>query len=70
MGNYAAPGGSFPSPKAPVGWLRGHIASMYAYLNAVCEGKQACPSFEDGAAVQAILEAAHRSHVEGKEIKL
>lgn len=70
IGNYAAPGGNFPSPKAPVGWLRGHIASMYSYLNAVYEQKEACPSFADGAAVQAVLEAAHRSHLEGKEIKV
>lgn len=70
VGRYPAPAGKFPSPKAQNGWLRGHIASMYAYLSSVSEGRQACPSFEDGAKVQEVLEAAHRSHEEGRSIKL
>jgi len=70
IGSYSAPGGKFPSPKAPIGWLRGHIGSMYSYLDAIYQGKQACPSFADGAVVQVILDAAHRSHIEGKEIKI
>lgn len=70
VGRYPAPGGKFPSPKAQNGWLRSHIASMYAYLSAVNEGVQACPSFEDGAKVQEILDAAHRSHEEGRAIKI
>ena len=70
VGRYPKPGGVFPSPKAPNGWLRGHIGSMFAYLDAVTTGKQASPSFEDGARVQLILEAAHLSHLEGKAVKI
>ena len=70
VGRYPAPGGKFPSPKAQNGWLRGHIGSMYAYLSAVAEGKQASPSFEDGAKIQEVLDAAHRSHTERHAIKL
>lgn len=70
VGRYEAPGGSFPSPKAPNGWLRGHIGSMYSFLNSVNSGVQVCPSFADGAAVQRILDAAHRSHLERKEITI
>ena len=70
VGNYEAPGGRFPSPKAPIGWLRGHIGSMYSFLDSIYQGKPACPSFADGASVQVILDAAHRSHVEKKEIKI
>lgn len=70
VGRYPAPGGKFPSPKAQNGWLRGHIGSMHAYLSAVYSGIPACPSFEDGARVQEILEAAHTSHIEGKAIKI
>lgn len=70
VGRYPSPSGKFPSPKAPSGWLRGHIGSMYAYLNAINEGKQASPSFADGAAVQNVLDAAHRSYVSGKETKI
>lgn len=51
----------FPSPKAPTGWLYGHVASMYAYLSAVAEGRPFHPSLEDGAYVQAVMDAAYRS---------
>ena len=51
----------FPSPKAPAGWLYGHLASMHAYLSAVCEGTPFFPSLEDGAYVQAVMEAAYAS---------
>ncbi len=68
LGRYPAPGGSFPSPKAPNGWIRGHIASMYSFLNAVNTGRVASPSFSDGAAVQIALDAARMSYIEGKEI--
>ncbi len=68
VGRYEAPGGRFPSPKAPNGWIRGHIGSMYAYMDAIFKGCEASPSFRDGAAVQAVLDAAHRSFVEHKEI--
>lgn len=70
VGRYPSPAGKFPSPKAPDGWLRGHIGSMYAYLSAISAGRQASPSFADGARVQEILEAAHISHTEGKAIKI
>ena len=68
VGRYEAPGGAFPSPKAPNGWLRGHIGSMYAFLNAIYRGDQACPSFKDGYEVQKVLNAAHVSHLQGREI--
>ena len=70
VGRYEAPGGNFPSPKAPEGWMRGHIGSMYSFLDSVFTGRIPCPSFEDGYKVQVILDAAHRSFSEGKEIYL
>ena len=70
VGRYPAPGGKFPSPKAPNGWLRGHIESMYAYLNAVSARREASPSFTDGARVQEVLEAAHKSHLCGAAVKI
>ena len=70
VGRYDAPGGKFPSPKASNGWLRGHVASMYAFLSAVADGRPACPSFLDGARVQKVLDAAHRSHLEGHAVKI
>ncbi len=65
-GRYPAPGGIFPGVKAPIGWLRGHIGSMYAFLDSVHFGKPTDPSFSDGAYVQRIMEAAYRSDVSKK----
>ncbi len=66
VGRYPAPGGIFPGVKAPIGWVRGHIASMYSFLNAVHHKIPTNPSFEDGAYVQRIMEAAYRSDLSGK----
>jgi predicted dehydrogenase len=55
----------FPSPKAPAGWLYGHLASMHAFLSAVAEEKEFFPSFEEGAYVQAVMDAAYRSSENG-----
>ena len=63
VGRY--PGLIFPSPKAPAGWLYGHLASMHAFLSAVAEGLPFSPSLADGAYVQAVIEAAYRSDAEG-----
>ena len=59
VGRYPAPGGIFPGVKAPAGWLRGHLTSMYSFLSAVQEGRQASPSFADAAHVQRVMEAAY-----------
>ena len=67
VGRYPAPAGSFPSPKAATGWLRGHLMSMYHFLNAVYEGKQNEPSFAHAAYIQQIMDAALRSDETGKE---
>ena len=61
VGRYPAPGGIFPGVKAPVGWLRGHIGSMYSFLECVAEGKKPCPSFDDGAYIQKVMERAYES---------
>lgn len=49
----------FPGMRAPIGWLRGHIHSMYAYFEAVYSGKQPSPSFEDGIYVNKIMQKAY-----------
>ena len=55
----------FPSPKAPAGWLYGHLASMHAFLTAAATGTHFEPSFETGAYVQAVMDAAYRSDAQG-----
>ncbi len=66
VGRYEAPGGVFPSPKAPAGWLRAHSTSYMKFLSAVFNGKKFSPDFEDGAKVQRIMEAAYRSSELGR----
>ena len=61
VGRYPEPQGSFPSPKASSGWLRGHVSSMYNFLNSVYTGIQTAPDFNDGAYVQSVMEAAYKS---------
>lgn len=68
VGRFDAPALPFPSPKAPIGWLRGHIGSMEHYLSAVYAHRSADPSFADGAAVDRIIAAARRSDAEGREV--
>lgn len=70
VGRYEAPAGAFPSPKAPDGWLRGHVMSMYRFLDAVYTGKQNAPSFADALYVQRIMDAALLSAETGKEVML
>jgi predicted dehydrogenase len=65
VGRYPAPAGTFPSPKASVGWLRGHLMSMYHFLDAVYTGKQNAPDFADGAYVQHLMELAMQSDRDG-----
>ena len=67
VGRYPDPAGAFPSPKAAQGWLRGHVMSMYDFLNAVYTGKQNAPSFADGAYVQRVMEAAMLSAADRRE---
>lgn len=64
VGRMPAPGGVFPSFKAPVGWLRGHTGSYYAFLSAVAEGRdgrECMPSFRDAAHIQRVMDEAYRS---------
>lgn len=67
VGRYAPPAGAFPSPKASVGWLRGHVMSMYDFLHAVSVGKQNSPSFSDAAYVQYLMELALRCAADGTQ---
>lgn len=67
-GRYPAPAGIFPGVKAPIGWLRGHIGSMQAFLTSVAGGSPACPGFEDAAHIQRVMEAAYLSDAKGVSI--
>lgn len=65
VGRYPAPGGLFPAPKAPTDWIRGHAHSIYSFFDALYEGRNPSPDFDDGAHVQAVMEAAYASAESG-----
>ena len=59
IGRY--PDLTFPSVKAPAGWLYGHLASIHAFLSAVNGASAFSPSLADGLYVQCAMDAAYRS---------
>lgn len=70
VGRYDAPGGVFPSPKAPVGWLMGHVTNYMEFLSSVCECKTPCPTLSDGVYVQRVMEAGYKSDALHRWIKV
>lgn len=55
--NYPKPA-SLPGGRTPVGWSRFHIASIYSFISNVVNSRPGEPSFDDGFAVQRIIDAA------------
>lgn len=67
---YPGPGGAFPAPKASLGWLRGHVHSLYHFLDCVAWKKPASPSFTDAAYIQKIMARAYHSANLGQWVDL
>lgn len=67
---YPKPGGIFPGPKFPIGFMRGHVHSLYNFVSNVYAGRKSSPSFEDGAYIQYVMEKAYESAEQGKWIEL
>ncbi|MBO7149153.1 MAG: Gfo/Idh/MocA family oxidoreductase [Clostridia bacterium] len=62
VGRYPDPAGIFPGIKAPAGWLRGHLGSMYAFLDAVHRNDtDVHPNFYDASHIQHVMEAGYES---------
>jgi len=70
MSAFEKPGGLFPPSKFPLGWLRSHVHCFYNFLNCVHNGSKAFPSFEDGAYILKVLEAAYESADRGVWINI
>ena len=51
----------FPTPKAPMGWLRGHMHCLYTFLNSVHAGVQLGPSLAQGIAIQEMMDRIQES---------
>jgi predicted dehydrogenase len=62
----------FPSPKAPVGWLRFHLASQYDLLRSLQDDtyQSIGATFLDGLRVQEVLAAAAASQAAGRWIEI
>jgi predicted dehydrogenase len=58
---YEQPGGGFPSPKNSIGWLRGHVHSLYKFTESVYSGKPASPDFYEGAYIQQVMDKVVQS---------
>jgi predicted dehydrogenase len=70
LSSFERPGGLFPPSKFPHGWLRPHVHCFYNFLSCVNAGAPAYPSFEDGAYILKLLEAAYESAEKGSWVKL
>ena len=60
---FPKPGG-WPTPKASIGWLRGHVHCLYNFLTGVAAGERVGPGLEVGIRLQEIADAAYRSDTE------
>jgi len=63
---YPEPATGFPSPKVSIGWLRGHIASIAHFLEAVRDGGPGDPGLAQGIYVQRLIERVRQSAGTGR----
>jgi len=62
---YSPPATTFPSPKAAIGWIRGHVACLANFLQAVAQGRPATPGLEQGIALERLMDCVLRSAAGG-----
>ena len=67
---YSKPAGKFPGPKFAIGWIRGHVHCLYAFLNCIAEGAEPHPSLAEGVHLQRVLEAVRESADSGRWVQL
>jgi predicted dehydrogenase len=67
---YEAPGGALPSVKNSIGWLRGHVHSLYKFTESVFNNTQASPSFREAAYIQKVMEKTAFSAESGNWVKV
>jgi predicted dehydrogenase len=58
---YPAPATNFPSPKAPIGWTRSHVACLANFLEAAAADRAADPDLRQGIRVQHLMECVRDS---------
>jgi len=67
---YPAPAAAFPSPKAPIGWLRSHLGCLANFLQAVAAGRPAEPGLAQGIRVQHLMEAVRQSAAQQRWVEI
>ena len=67
---YEAPGGALPSVKNSIGWLRGHVHSLYKFTESVFNNSQASPSFREASYIQKVMEKTALSAESGNWVKV
>jgi predicted dehydrogenase len=67
---YPPPGGKFPAPKCAVGWIRGHVHSVFEFLRAIADRRAARPGLADGIHMQRVLESLRDSAESGQWVDL
>lgn len=70
VNRYPSPGGVFPSIKAPIGWLRGHVGSYFNFLDSIKKNVAPQPSLEQAARVHNVMRTAYFSSERGGEVLL
>ena len=63
---YPEPATGFPSPKVSIGWLRGHVASIAHFLEAVRDGRPGDPGLAQGVYVQRLMERIRQAAEAGR----
>jgi len=58
---YPEPANGFPSPKAAIGWMRGHMACLANFLFDIAAGNPGNPGLAQGVYIQELIHACRRS---------
>jgi predicted dehydrogenase len=66
---YPKPAG-FPTPKAVLGWTRGHIHCLYNFLDAVADNRLVRPNLADGIKLQYLLDKVKVSAQEKRWVEV
>ena len=67
---YPAPANGFPTPKAAVGWMRGHMACLANFLFDVAAGSSGDPGLRQGIYIQRLMNACRRASASGEWVEM
>ncbi len=67
---YPAPATGFPTPKAAIGWMRGHMACLANFLFDVAAGKPGNPGLAQGVYIQNLMDCCRRAAENGNWVEV